>query len=351
MSSNDKAPSDAKPDTIQESSLSPGDKLQRSQTYLGILSELDVNTGQWRKRQELIAKIEEVLSQRYQANNKVLAYIFRLGHPRAQISSADISSLEQTLASVSGAEQINLILHSPGGDGTIVEKVVEMCRAHCSGERKTFRVVVPNIAKSAATLIALGADKIVMGYCSELGPIDPQIPVTVSGVMQTVSAQSFVDARDNLLKEILRTARKKKPVVGYLQQLAGLNIPFTEECANWIEFSRKTAVALMDRYMLRKSIPQANQRKRKAEEIAEKLLSKKLFPVHGQFIDGRTARDELHLEIELLEREDPLWQLMWEYYCRCEIQMNVPLPQLPNVLKIKLFESRQVSLVTPDAPG
>lgn len=354
MPSSESLAEGTKTNTVKGASPPPEEKVQKSQIYLGILGELaahDVNADQLRRRQELIAKLEETLSLRYEANNRVMAYIFRPGHPRAQISSADISSFEQTLASVSGAEQINLILHSPGGDGTIVEKMVEMCRAHCSGSARKFRVVVPNIAKSAATLIALGADKIVMGYCSELGPIDPQIPVSVAGVMQAVSAQSFVDARDKLLGEIQKATTEKKPVVGHLQQLAGLNIPFTEECSNWIEFSRKTAVALLSRYMLLERVPERKQRERKAEQIAEKLLSKKLFPVHGQFIDGRTARDELELEVDLLDRRDAVWDLIWEYYCRCEIQMNLPLPQLPNLVKIKLFESRQVSLVTPDAPA
>ena len=42
----------------------------------------------------------------------------------------------------------------------------------------TLRVIVPDYAKSAGTLIALGADRIVMGETSELGPIDPQITLS-----------------------------------------------------------------------------------------------------------------------------------------------------------------------------
>ena len=38
-----------------------------------------------------------------------------------------------------------------------------------------FRLVVPDTAKSAATLIGLGATEIVMSTTSELGPIDPQV--------------------------------------------------------------------------------------------------------------------------------------------------------------------------------
>jgi ClpP class serine protease len=53
--------------------------------------------------------------------------------------------------------------------------MVDMCRTHLAGTDQKLRVIVPNIAKSAATLFALGADEILMGYLSELGPIDPQV--------------------------------------------------------------------------------------------------------------------------------------------------------------------------------
>jgi len=42
---------------------------------------------------------------------------------------------------------------------------------------ESFNVIVPNFANSAATMLAIGADKIIMGTNSELGPIDPQIAV------------------------------------------------------------------------------------------------------------------------------------------------------------------------------
>jgi len=330
---------------------SPEAKVKQSQTYLGILGELDINADQWNRRKSLIGQLEEKLSERYGARNRLMSYIFRSGHPRAMITSADVSSFESVVSSLAGAEQINLIIHSPGGDGTIIEKMVEMSRSHCVGANRKFRVIVPNIAKSAATLLALGSDTIVMGYCSELGPIDPQLVINVSGAFQQISAQSFVDARDSLLQEIQKAASEKKDAMGYLQQLAGLNIPFTKECENLIEFSRKTASQLLSKYMLRSRIGEDGPRDQKAKEIAERLLSKKLFPVHGQFIDGTTARDQLELNVEVLDKHDELWNLIWNYYVRCEIQMALPLAQMPGVVKTKLFESQEVSLVTPDTPG
>ncbi len=320
-------------------------KYSQTPVFLSTLNELNTNVDQLLKRQRLMTQIEEVLTARYGATNRIMSYVFRFGHSRASMDSNDIPSFETILNSVSEAEQINLLLHSPGGDATIVEKMVDMCRSHLSGEKRQFRVIVPNIAKSAATVLALGADRILMGYCSELGPIDPQVQIAVSGVIQWVSALAFVESRDKLMEQIDEATKGGKPTSGLLQQLAGLNIPFTHEMENWIGFAKKTAATLLDKYMLALKFPQAQTRREKANDIAEKLLSKQLFPVHGQFIDGATAQ-KLDLEVEVLDKNDKLWELVWEYYIRAEVQMNIPLQ--PPRIKTKLFESSQASLVTQD---
>lgn len=314
----------------------PSAKFSQTPFFVSTINELNTNTDQLQKRQALMAEIEQVLTSRYGSPNRLMSYVFRFGHARASMGTNDIPSFEAILNSLSGAEQINLLLHSPGGDATIVEKIVDMCRSHLSGAHRQFRVIVPNIAKSAATVLALGADKILMGYCSELGPIDPQVPIAVSGVTQWISALAFVESRDKLMDEIAAAVKKGKPTAGLLQQLAGLNIPFTEEMENWIEFAWKTAATLLDKYMLVSKFPKAHIRRKKANEIAGKLLSKQLFPVHGQFIDGSTAQ-KLDLEVEVLDKNDKLWELIWAYYIRAEVQMNIPLQ--PPFIKIKLFES------------
>lgn len=329
----------------------PSSKYQNTPVFMTVLSELNVNLDQLARRQKLVAEIEAALDSRYGKGNRVVSYISRFGHSRTMMQTQDIPHLETALNSISGANQINLVLHSPGGDGTIVEKMVEVFRAHLSKTNRKFRVIVPNIAKSAATLLTLGADLILMGYCSELGPIDPQVAIAVSGVTQWVSAFAFVDARDKLMEQISEAVGKKQPTAGLLQQVAGLDIPFTVEMQNQIGFARKTAVTLLQKYMLRAKYQEPKERSEKAREIAEKLLSKQLFPNHGQYIDGTTAK-QIGLEVEVLPKEDALWKLIWDYYIRCEVQMNIPLqPGVPGVIKTKLFESgNQISLVTQDVP-
>jgi hypothetical protein len=68
-------------------------------------------------------------------------------------------------------KKLFLLLHTAGGKVEPAYLISKCCRK--SAPR--FVVAVPRFAKSAGTLIALGADEIHMGIISELGPIDPQI--------------------------------------------------------------------------------------------------------------------------------------------------------------------------------
>jgi ClpP class serine protease len=40
---------------------------------------------------------------------------------------------------------------------------------------RELTVVLPDMAKSAATLMCIGADKIIMGLGGDLGPVDPTV--------------------------------------------------------------------------------------------------------------------------------------------------------------------------------
>lgn len=191
----------------------PIQKVNTLPAFMAILNELNVNQDQAIKRQELIAQIEHTLSDKYHSHNRLMSYVMRFGHARTSMHTFDIPNIETVLNSITGAEQINLVVHSPGGDGTIVEKIVDICRSHLTGENRKLRVIVPNVAKSAATILALGTDEIIMGYTSELGPIDPQVPINVSGMTQWISAFAFVEARDKLMAQIAEATKKKEPTV------------------------------------------------------------------------------------------------------------------------------------------
>lgn len=77
----------------------------------------------------------------------------------------------RAISKESNCEKIDLFLHSRGGDTSTAWPLVNAIRNYC----KSFSVLVPVIAYSAATLVSLGADEIVMCGIASLSPIDPTV--------------------------------------------------------------------------------------------------------------------------------------------------------------------------------
>ena len=102
---------------------------------------------------------------------KLLCYI--TGN-KAPVDRADTLGFVDMLHNVNPGDPIDLMLHTPGGDVDAAEKLITLVRS-TTGEEGQLRVIVPDYAKSAGTLMALGANTIVMSNSSELGPIDPQV--------------------------------------------------------------------------------------------------------------------------------------------------------------------------------
>ena len=92
-------------------------------------------------------------------------------------------------------EDLHILLGSPGGDGETAVRLVR--QAH--SRSKTLTVIVPDQAKSAGTLFALGAHRIIMGPTSDLGPIDPQF---LLGNGSLVAAKAIIAAVDEAEKRI-----------------------------------------------------------------------------------------------------------------------------------------------------
>ena len=67
---------------------------------------------------------------------------------------------------------LNVLLNSPGGSLDSAYTTV----LYLSAYAKDLRVYVPDRAKSASTLLAIGADKVYLSAFGELGPLDAQIP-------------------------------------------------------------------------------------------------------------------------------------------------------------------------------
>jgi len=82
-----------------------------------------------------------------------------------------VDTIEMILPPSRKIDRLDLFLHSPGGFLDSAYKITRICKEYS----KEFNVIVPLAAKSAATVICLGANEIIMTVFAELGPIDPII--------------------------------------------------------------------------------------------------------------------------------------------------------------------------------
>jgi hypothetical protein len=87
----------------------------------------------------------------------------------------DFLSLAEFLDDEPPARNIDLILLSNGGNGEAGYRIGHAFQQVAQAKGLRFRVIIPLYARSAATILALGAHEIVMGLHSEIGPIDPQV--------------------------------------------------------------------------------------------------------------------------------------------------------------------------------
>ena len=75
-----------------------------------------------------------------------------------------------TVHKLDPSKGLDLILHTPGGDLAATESIVDYLKSIFD---RDIRVIVPQIAMSAGTMIACASKEIIMGKQSNLGPIDP----------------------------------------------------------------------------------------------------------------------------------------------------------------------------------
>jgi len=315
-------------------------KWQRSSNLKDILKEIQEAETGGIKRQELIKRIQEYSRKKEGKERKLILYIANVEHPKSAMNSGDIIPLADMLSRIGETQNLDLMLHSFGGDGNIAEKIIQMFREHCS-EKGEFRVIIPNMAKSAATLVTFGANKIVMGYCSELGPIDPQIQVNIHGATHYVSAQSFIDARNQLVKKTESAIKNDKPSQPYLQQLATLDPAFVNHCERMMNFARDMSKWLAT-YMLADKQKEA---KKLAKVTTEALCMANRFFSHGRMITAHEieGNPDIHLKIDYLEKDSEHWGLLWELYVRCEVFLRAPDPRTKKV-RAKLFHDEEGSI-------
>lgn len=255
----------------------------------------------WPLRRKLIDKIGKRLG------GKVIVYFTSFYDEDAMIGDKDAEMIENVLSVEHTSGKVYLVLNSAGGSGLAAERIVNVCRAY-SDDR--FEVIVPHMAKSAASLICFGASRIHMSNTSELGPVDPQIKyVNDAGNPVWISAQEYVRSYEKLMD--MGTSGQAKRLEPIVQQLVRYDARDIERLKSAQSLSQKISIKLL----------KAGMMARKSETQIEKAISAFLVQEqsmsHGRMISMSEARD-CGLRIKEIPLRSDLWNWIWELYIRAD---------------------------------
>lgn len=184
---------------------------------------------------------------------------------------SDKEGFMEVIQDISG-NKVDVLIHSPGGMAEAAHSIVEILR----GSFSDVRFIVPNIAKSAATMLVLSGDYILMDNFSELGPIDPQFGLRKGdGSFITAPAQAIIDQFE-LAEQ--RVSQNPKLLVPWLPILQQYGPSLYQQAKNAIDLSKTLVEEWLKKYML----CYYPDRDIKAKAVAEYLADHNNFKSHAK---------------------------------------------------------------------
>lgn len=240
---------------------------------------------------------------------KLVVYNALFAHPAGIIMNEDAEIIENILRSCDCTTfgGLDLLVHSPGGMPDAAGDVIRVCRTYF----KSFRVVIPNMAMSAATVLAMGSDEILMSETSKLGPIDPQMVFQTKEGAFMRAAKSFIDAFSSLVNEANALAGTGRPVAAHLHLLTKQDPSWIVECIR----ARNATTALAERVLKNGMLRDKDVSEIKT--VVASFFARGDAESHGSRISANEAK-EMGLPIQVVDNKTPLWNLVWEIYVRCD---------------------------------
>ncbi|MEQ1949777.1 MAG: S49 family peptidase [Bryobacteraceae bacterium] len=239
--------------------------------------------------------------------NVIAYYSGFLSKPGIQlldINDEDMNGFMMAVHKLDRSKGLDLILHTPGGNIATTESLVTYL--HTMFERD-IRVIVPQIAMSAGTMIACSSREIVLGKQSSLGPIDPQF--------RGIPAQGVINEFKQALLEYKQDPASLQVWQSILQQYRPT---FLGQCKQAIEWTKSFVSDQLSTVMFAGD-PDA---KTKAATIVEALSDTDVHKAHERHIPLTKCID-LGLKVRKLE-DDPKLQdvVLTVHHCYMHTLMN-----------------------------
>jgi hypothetical protein len=255
------------------------------------------------QRVELIKKISE------RRGSKLICYITGDRENVNTRIAPDVTPVfYRHLEMFGGCEQIDLFLYTRGGDILTPWRLAHLIREYTN----RFAVLVPFRCYSAGTLLCLGADEIVMGKMSELGPIDPSV-VNAFNPQDPNNPSAKIPVNIEDVYSYLALAGEKAGVCSTDQQVKAFTL--LAERIHPLALGNVHRNYLLIRSLAKKmlALHQLPLKEGRIEHIVDNL-TEKLY-AHNHMISRREAMDEINLAVSIPDAsfEPLMWSLYQDY--------------------------------------
>jgi len=221
--------------------------------------------------------------------------------PSHIINDDDKTGFMQAAHKVGHKTGLDLVLHTPGGQVTAAESIVDYLLKLFNND---IRVIIPHMAMSAGTMISCAAREILMGNQSNLGPIDPQV--------NGLPAYDVLSEFDRAVKD------SKDPGAALMwQTIIGKYHPtFLSSCEHAIALSKEIVQKWLEQFMFAGE----NDAQAKAAHVVECLSSRDNNREHARHIHAERCR-EIGLKVRSLEDDQELQDLVLTIHHACSFSM------------------------------
>src|SRR5690554_98697 len=171
--------------------------------------------------------------------NPILSYITSIRpNLSAQMAADAIPYIINQIELLEDSDEVDFVIISNGGDAITAQRIIYLLRE----KYKKVNVLIPYVAYSAATILAFGADSLIMHNFSNLGPVDPQITARKPNDKGTMNNIQFGSEDIKYFIEFLR----KDVKIENNEISSALNPLFNEAGPIAIGFSKRSQQLSLD---------------------------------------------------------------------------------------------------------
>ncbi len=203
----------------------------------------------------------------------------------------DVDGFTDLVNSIKEGDSVDILIHSPGGRPDATERIVSIIRNRFNN----VAFLIPHSAYSAATMLALSGNEIILHPSATLGPIDPQI--------NGIPARSITRGFENAKKKIIQEGPESLPA--YIPLIEKYSLDLLEICDD----SEKLAKELVKRWLGQYMFEGRQGQVRKINRAVKFFSNYDSHLLHSRPL----FFEKLHeFDLKIKQAEPGLSELLWE---------------------------------------